>query len=987
MRIFIHFFLLLFLFSSAVQAQSADPFPTDEGTDAYLEALEDWMLASRNDRVNEAFELFYGLFLSGEFTEDEQLRIMETTNKMVERRIPKASGFIHYLGSLELVKRVSQDSAVFFNQYHDALAMLMAEGRFRVTQLDKTVNVAKAYYEDRRLSKDTRGTYWKVLGGNPSWLYDNGPKLRIDDADRMIAISGSDSMVIAETSVVIDVIEGNGTGEGGEVNWEDLGLDPEVRATLNAYTFETNRNIYTASSALMYYPAYFGDEPLEGSYTNKVQIGGIRAGTDFPQFTSSAGYVEIRNVGEGIDLRGNFELRGSTVYAIGAEGRQAEVEMTIEDSAGNEVVNGKADRFSVKQEERIIGDGVETTIYFGEDSLYHPSVSMKVDIEQRLIQLIRTNSGADRNPFYHSLNRVNIHADYLDIYLNQDSVVVGKPTVSFAEKGDVLIESEEYFSAGDYYRLQNIAEVNPLVLMLALRQQETGNDFISTERVAKAINPRFTTANIQSLLFELAAGGFITYNVDQQRIRLKPKVEHYVRADRNEGDYDRVTFRSVTDDINAIMNLRTGEIFVSGVRPIEFNREKRMAILPDNSEMTILGDRDADFDGKVYAGQALFDGTDFHFKYQPYQIILDSVEYMDVFLPEQGSDPNNPNMLSIGSRIEGLSGTLLLDAPQNKSGREDISIFPSIQSVGESFVYYDLGDTAAVYNRDSFYFAMEPFTFSSLDDLSQSDVEFAGRLVSGGIFPDIEETAKLQEDQSLGFVTETDEGGLPAYEGRGDYAGEISLSNEGLSGRGTLSYIGAQVDSEDIRFELDRTTASAREFNVEEEITPRDMPQVRGQEVNILWRPYQDSMMVQSVENTPFEMFRAGQHNFDGLLVLTPDGLKGTGTLSWDAASLESDAVEFAHFSAEADTADVRIKSIDEEERVALKTTDVQAKVDFETQTATFQNNGEELVTTLPYNQYQTSIKRFDWDMVGVNARKSAFLTFVRVKGDSVTGH
>ncbi|MEL6391562.1 MAG: hypothetical protein AAFR97_02345, partial [Bacteroidota bacterium] len=221
MRIFIHLFLLLFLFSSAVQAQSTDPFPTDEGTDAYLEALEDWMLASRNDRVNEAFELFYGLFLSGEFTEDEQLRIMETTNKMVERRIPKASGFIHYLGSLELVKRVSQDSAVFFNQYHDALAMLMAEGRFRVTQLDKTVNVAKAYYEDRRLSKDTRGTYWKVLGGNPSWLYDNGPKLRIDDADRMIAISGSDSMVIAETSVVIDVIEGNGTGEGGEVNWED----------------------------------------------------------------------------------------------------------------------------------------------------------------------------------------------------------------------------------------------------------------------------------------------------------------------------------------------------------------------------------------------------------------------------------------------------------------------------------------------------------------------------------------------------------------------------------------------------------------------------------------------------------------------------------------------------------------------------------------------------------------------------------------------
>ncbi|MEL6628534.1 MAG: hypothetical protein AAFQ92_23630, partial [Bacteroidota bacterium] len=107
------------------------------------------------------------------------------------------------------------------------------------------------------------------------------------------------------------------------------------------------------------------------------------------------------------------------------------------------------------------------------------------------------------------------------------------------------------------------------------------------------------------------------------------------------------------------------------------------------------------------------------------------------------------------------------------------------------------------------------------------------------------------------------------------------------------------------------------------------------------------------------------EHTFDGLLVLTPDGLKGTGTLNWNAASLESEAVEFAHFSAEADTANVKIKAIDEEERVALRTTDVKAKVDFETQTATFENNGDELVTTLPYNQYQTSIKRFDWDMAG----------------------
>ncbi|MEM6396364.1 MAG: hypothetical protein AAF741_08460 [Bacteroidota bacterium] len=960
---------LLFCFSSLLfsplYAQVDDTFPVDEGADAYLESLEEWMLSSRNDRVNEAYELFSALFISGVFSEEEQKRIMQTTNRMVERRIPKSGSFLTYLGSLELVKNVSEDTAIFFRDYHDAIDLLMAEERFRISQFDKTVGVAQGYYDDRRLSKDTRGTYWKVLGGKPSWKYQNGPKLIIEEVDRLVAISGSDSTAISNTNIEIDVMEGKATGTGGEVNWEPQGLSPEVRAELNEYTFETNRNIFNASSALMYYPEYFGDEPLEGSYSNKVQIGGIRAGAEFPQFTSNAGYVEIRNVGEGIDLKGNFEIRGSTVYAIGDQGRRAEVEMTIEDSEGREVVNGKADRFSIKQQERIVGDGVETTIYFDQDSLYHPSVSMKVDVEKRLVQLVRTKSGADRNPFYHSLNRVNIDANYLDIYLDQDSVVVGKPTVSFAQKGDVIVTSEEYFSKGEYYRLQNIAEVNPLVLMLALRQQETGNDFISTERVAQAINPRFTTENIQSLLFDLASGGFITYDLDQQRVRLKPKVEHYVLADRGEGDYDRVLFRSVTDDINAIMNLRTGEIKMSGVKPIEFNREKRIAILPEGGEMTVQGDRDADFDGKVFAGQAVFAGKGFHFKYQPYQITLDSVEYMDLFLPEQGSDPDNPNMLSIGSRIEQLTGTLLLDAPQNKSGREKIDIFPSLRSSDESYIYYDLGDTSAVYNRDSFYFAMEPFAFSSLDNLAKSDVKFPGRLVSGGIFPDIEETVTLQEDESLGFITETDDGGLGAYQDRGSFAGAISLSNEGLSGKGTLSYIGADVDSEDIRFELDRTTATAREFNMEEETDPRDLPQVYGSDVSINWKPYQDSMLVRTNEETPFQMYKANEHTFDGELALTPEGLKGDGTLNWMAASLESDAVEFAHFSAEADTANVRIKAIDEEDRVALKTTDVKARVDFEIQTATFENNGEELVTTLPYNQYQTSIKRFDWDMAG----------------------
>ena len=965
MRFFLLFLSLLTLGFSPLSAQPSSSFPVDEGPEVYLEALEEYLLASRNNRVEEAYEIFYGLFLSGAFTEEQQLRIMQLTNMMLDQRISKASGFVEYLRALDQLKNLGDNPDELFDQFHGMLEQLLVSPTFRSSQYDQTVKFARAYNNERQLSADTRGTYWKVLGGKVRWGYENGPLLEVEEVDRLVAISNADSMTIVETAIKVDILERTATGRGGLVNWERMGLPEEVYAELNEYNFQTNRGIYTASSATMHYPEYFGDQPLQGTFSDKIQIGGIRAAAEFPQFTSADGYVEIRNVGEGINLRGNFEIRGSTVYAIGDEGRTAEVELHIENDAGTEVVRGRADRFSIKQQERVLGNGVETTIYFGEDSLYHPSVTMKVDVEDRLVQLVRTNSGADRNPFYHSLNRLNIHADYLDIYLDKDSIVVGRPTVSFAEKGDVLFESEDFFSPGDYYRLQNIAEVNPLVLLLALRQQETGNDFISAERVAQRINPRFTVSNIQSLLFELAAGGFITYDVDNQRVRLKPKVEHYVRADRGDGDYDRVTFRSVTDSINATMNLRTGEITVDGVRPVEFNREKRLAILPLGSQITILGDRDANFDGKIFAGMTVLEGKDLHFKYRPYQIVMDSIRYMDLFLPGEGSNPDDPNMLSIGSRIEHVSGILLLDAPNNKSGREDIDIFPSIQTDGNSFIFYDAADTTAAYDRDSFFFELEPFTFQNLHDLSQSDIEFGGRLVSGGIFPDLEETVTLQEDASLGFVTNTEEGSTDAYGGRGTYSGQIKLNNNGLAGQGTLSYIGAEVESEDLRFELDRTTASARQFNLEEERGERDLPQVRGQEVNIDWRPYVDSMLIRSVEETPFSLYQSGVHTFDGLLVLTPDGLKGTGMLQWPAASLSSQAIEFGHYSAHADTANVRIQSLDADERLALRTSNVDATVDFEEQRASFENNGDELVTVLPYNQFQTSIKRFDWDMAG----------------------
>lgn len=949
--------LILCVSFSAIFAQGGVP-------EEYLEELEDYASASRNKQAEEAFTNFYGLFLSGAFTEPEQTIIAATTLKMQERKVRPQGGFVDYYHALEQIKN-AENGEQRFVEWHKVISSLLDEPKFSQGRLEKFLKQSDVFLHTQILDVQPGGNDWIVAGGTTNWVYDGAPKLIIDDIDRLLLRSRTDSLEILETALVIDVAEGIAYGKGGKVDWQRVGLDSEVSADLLEYEFGTHKSGYTATKAKMRYPDYFGSREMLGSFKDQTSASGEKAGGSYPQFTSQDGYVEIKNVGEGIEMAGNFEIRGSTVYAIGDQGRKAAVEMTIAEDNGAQKVKARAERFSIRPQEKLGGESVETIIYFGEDSLYHPSVSMKVDIPGRVVQLVRTKSGSDRNPFYHSLNRVNIFADYLDIYLDQDSILIGKPTISFADKGVVRVESEDFFSKRDYYRIQNIADVNPLALILSLREQEVGSDFIDAERIAKRINPRFSVDNIQSLLYELAADGFITYDADEQRVRLKPKVSHYVRSDRNEKDYDRIRVTSDTREVNGSINLRTGEISLEGVKPLEFNGDKRLAIQPAGDRLKISGDRDFDFNGKVYAGFAVMEGNDFHFKYQPYHIVLDSVHYLDFFIPDPESDPEKPAAYSLASRIENISGILLLDAPRNKSGKQDIDIFPALKSQSQSFIFYDRGDTTSAYTRDSFYFEVDPFNFNHLHEVEKSDVSFKGKLHSGGIFEEIEEAAVIQEDLSLGFVSNTPEEGQTIYGSRGSYSGEISLSNGGLSGKGTLGYIGAEIESEDLRFELDRTTASANEFNVEEERGDRQLPQVRGRQVNIDWQPYSDSMLVNSTEEEPFDLYQSGDHTFDGLLVLTPEGLKGSGKLDWSAASMNSKAVDFGAFSADADTADVSIQSLESDNRLALSTVNVKANVDFEKQVGTFESNTEDLSTALPYNQFETSIKKFDWDMAG----------------------
>ena len=957
-------FLLAFvLWTALAAAQLAELSPDAPVADFELQ-LEEYMTGSRNTRAKDAYANFTGVFYGGGLDTVQQRRVIASTVTLARLKIAPDNGMADFLDLHAALEGSDEQQQKRFTEFHDMLQRTLAEPEVSPTAVNAALATTEVYLRTARLDRREGEYGWKVAGGKPHFEYTDGPVLRIDTVQQLLGSTTGDSIMIQETRLLVDLATGQVTGKGGRTDWQRVGLPSDIFVRLVDYHFDVDRQLITSDSAQFQYPAYFGDRILYGSFKDRLQSGGPRPQGDVPEFVSTNGRVLVDKVGEGMSLEGQFELRASRAYVLSGKGREAVVTLNIMDGQDERKVRGLGSLFVVDPGKRITAQKVDMTVFFGQDSLYHPSISIDVDVPGRVVELNRSKTSASAAPFYHSGNHFNIDATNITVYLASDSAVVGRRTASFQEKGDVVFESQDYFSKQEYARIRALSAADPLETIYRYRAAlYPPTDTIGIEGLAQEFQAGLTGRDIESVIYELQNRNFLTYDETSGKIAVKSKLEHFVLSQREAKDYDNLRIVSSTPAENAFIDLRKGTIRVLAAQPISLNRKKKIAIKPSNDIINIVGDRNLDFGGTVYAGNTIVTGDSFHLKYAPYYITFDSAD-IDVFLPEGGKMSDDVKLLSTASRIENVSGYILLDAPKNKSGTEDIAYFPSIQTRGPSYVYYDQGDTSSLYSRDSFYFELGRLSINNLDSLTENNLALEGELVSGGIFGRIKQTLRVQDDGSLGFVGDTDSTGQAAYGDRGNYSGQLSLTNQGLSGSGKLNYLEAEIESSAITFGVDSTTTTTETFRLKRSVTDqRSVPTVVGDRVNVTFRPYGDSLIIQPERGYPFQLFEDNDHNFTGTLVLTPTALQGTGTLDWSKASLSSEALSFSADGVTADTSTVRIKSVQDTANIALATTNVASSVDFATNRATFRNNGQELATELPYIEFLTSANEFEWDL------------------------
>lgn len=959
------FFLFLVLFlSNSLYGQTPAKFP--DNPNEFVDKLGEFMTASKRPDLEESFSVFRKNVKAGQYSDADMKRIILISNLLGDQKLSPYPYYKNYFNAVSAAK-ASSDTTLFRRWHEFAEKTLAGIEKGRAKPIGQFLEFSVDFLEQRAFKTGEGGSVtWKIQGGTFRFDYqDNKPQL-VCEKINLVGERKADSILVTGTSGVYFPFEELWRGRGGKVTWAGVGLDSSVVAELTNYKVEAVKPLFQCDSAKFNYPLYFGNRTILGRFEHNIVVGGSKSNTQFPKFESYDKTLKINKIGDGIEYLGGFRLQGSSLYGYGTNNEPAQV--TIFNKKRKRVFFGTGPLFIIKREVSIVAEGVNAKLYMDEDSLFHPSVDFRVDIPGQVINLTRGEKGSERNPFFSSFYNMNLNTDKITWHLNQDSLEIGaRIGTAKGVAQTVNFESSNYFDRMEYEQMQHLATQNPISTMFIL-SREKGTNILSDNDFAQAINPKFDYSSIQTLLAQMVSEGFINYYFDRHEIELRDKLTHYALAATGKKDFDAINIESNSTKANAKLDLKTKETEIYEVKKLELSQRQKVAVIPNSSELTLLQNRDMRFGGRLFAGFALFEGRNMHFAYDKFQVEFDSVRHLDFYLPEPGVVDKNgqPVANSMNSSIEKLSGVLLVDAANNKSGKEDLSIFPSLQSKKPSFVFYDRKETMnGVYKRDSFYFKLDPFSFDGLDSYTKEQLKFRGEMTPATIFSPFKETIVVRdEDKSFGFVHTTPPAGYPTYSKKGNYTGQLDLSNKGFTGKGKLEYLTADIESEDLIFRPKQTTGTAKKFFMEEDRTSKvKVPQAKGENVSVNWLPFKDSMYVESKVKA-FELFKASGYTHKGTLILTPSGLKGKGVFEWGEGKLTSRLISYGPFQASADTANLEIKSLDGA-GIAFDSKNVDGELDFDALNGHFKANSEVATTTLPLDQYRTSMNEFTWDMKG----------------------
>ncbi|MCP4521666.1 MAG: hypothetical protein GY827_08260, partial [Cytophagales bacterium] len=818
-------------------------------------------------------------------------------------------------------------------------------------------------YNDDEEIENEDGYDESLLAGNESIGYveptphlQEGPVIDLTGVD-LVFLTRHDSTAIKRTNGSITMNDYIFMGEGGEINWTMAGLAPDVKGNFKKYKFKANVAHLTAEGFTLNYPSKI-TEPVEGIFELASKKHTSNGNTDFPRFMSYEANVEIKDLGENIKYNGGFSLRGASVYSSSVNGGNGTIEVM---SQGELKFRSKAQHF-VLSDSIIHAEPASIVIYQGNDSIFHPGVLLDFNRNTEDLKIYREKSHFKYSPYVDTYHEMDMDIDA--IYWNLSDTVMNFTMVNARQLIPAYFDSKDNYQLQKYVQLKGIYPFHALQMAVNYGERKRKRAFYAAD-LAEEYKQK--ESQVRGAMVGLMRRGYIAYNTSTGYIFLKEKAFHYVESRKGKKDYDQISIKAISpgSGSHARLNLNSNELKVKGVDQVTVSDSLGVYFQPNERELTVKEDRDMEFNGTVFTDVYVFKGEHFKMSYDTFSIKLTKIDSIQFSVAEIDTITGEEiGRRKLDNQLTYASGTLYIDDPNNKSGKEHNAQYPYFEATQGAYVYF-LNVLDQAYDSTIFY-KVPPFRTDSMGGSTEAATTFNGTFHSGGIFPVIEQELKAMPDYSLGFIHQVPEEGYPLYEGDGRFFGELSMTSQGLRGKGKIKYLNTELESDDFIFYMDsvvtRGTITRTEIGnnplVADSIT---YPGVSVHDYALKWLPRKDSMLISNNEEK-ISLYDSTSV-FDGTMIVSKKGMFGIGHCLFEGAEIHSNDFTFHDIDFGAHDAEFDILS-NIEGQPALRSQGVKIDVDLKESVAHFSPEEEGKASNeFPSLYYKSSLDQGTWNM------------------------
>lgn len=791
-----------------------------------------------------------------------------------------------------------------------------------------------------------------------------GPVIELENVD-LIFVTQHDSSRIKQTKGSLMLKDGVFVGDGGKFDWSNLGLTPEdCFVELHGYNFDVKSPKLTAEPVDLHYPTKT-DSIVEGVFDYQSKKFHNVNDADYPRFKSFASNIPVKGLGNDIEYYGGLSIAGRKIYSSSIDEGKSKI---LIKRNGEVKVKAIANRFELG-DSLLAGDIATIVIYQGKDSIYHPGTIFNYKNPEKTLRLTKT-SAYRLTPFTDSYHNMDIVVDAL--IWNLDSSNIEFRITNAPSELSAKFESNEYFDAGDYSRLQGIYRFHPLQMIVGYAETlKPKNDTIYPPFYASDVAKKYSIEEktLKGAMVVLMRGGYIDFNNRNGEIKLRKKAIHFVMARRDKKDYDNMQFESLqASGNNATLNLESNELTVRGVDKIHIMDSLNVFIIPESKTVILKDNRNFKFDGRINTANFQFEGKNFEFHYDSFLVHMPEIDQikLQAVNPNEKDPRDKKKARVLGNELRYSSGTLFINKPDNKSGRKNFPEYPVFHANSGATVLFNKQEIAGGAMDTTIRFKIPPFVVDSLASDDPQTIGFEGEFESGGIFPNFKTKLVVMPDFSLGFEYTAPEEGFQLYEGKGKYFNKITMDNRGLTGDGRIEFLNTTCFSPTFYFFKDSVLTIGTNAETKPGTNPllaQDVtfPDFVVNDYEMNWKPRKDSMYLTN-HSSPFQFYK-NTATLNGVANITEHGMFGSGVLETRGSVSASARFHFEETRYGGRHTTFTVKS-DNPSKPALRSTDSKLEFDLEKGEATF---GPEIAgfasTEFPYLKYRTSIEKGVWDL------------------------